>query len=155
VIVASGLMHLLARLVPKDMASNMPFLEGTGFNAHAAAFASAIALVAARLGGYKRRQIELLPDRIAVGGAAAAYATGTTRLIRSLLDRELHGRAMGQRSRDSRKRNRVSAVFRVPGEQNSGEGVCRSADVDHLRNICAFRSHRTTGAAQRHIRVEA
>jgi macrolide transport system ATP-binding/permease protein len=49
VIVASGLMHLLAGLVPKDMASSMPFLHGVGLNAHTAAFAGAIALVAALL----------------------------------------------------------------------------------------------------------
>jgi macrolide transport system ATP-binding/permease protein len=49
VIIAGGLMHLLAQLVPKDLASNMPFLEGAGLNAHTAAFAAAIALVAALL----------------------------------------------------------------------------------------------------------
>jgi macrolide transport system ATP-binding/permease protein len=49
VIVAGGLMHLLASLVPKDMASNMPFLEGVGLNAHTATFAAAIALMAALL----------------------------------------------------------------------------------------------------------
>jgi macrolide transport system ATP-binding/permease protein len=49
VIVAAGLMRLLARLVPKDMASNMPFLEGVGLNAHTGAFAAAIVLMAALL----------------------------------------------------------------------------------------------------------
>ena len=49
VIIAGALMHLLARLVPKDMASNMPFLEGVGLNAHTGAFAAAIALMAALL----------------------------------------------------------------------------------------------------------
>jgi macrolide transport system ATP-binding/permease protein len=49
VLSAGGLMHLLARLVPKDMASNMPFLEGVGLNVHTAAFAAAIALLAALL----------------------------------------------------------------------------------------------------------
>jgi predicted permease len=48
-IVAGGLMQLLARLVPKDMASNMPFLEGAGLNAHTGAFAAAIVLMAALL----------------------------------------------------------------------------------------------------------
>ena len=43
-IVAAGIMKLLGRLVPKDMASNMPFLEGVGLNAHTGAFAAAIAL---------------------------------------------------------------------------------------------------------------
>jgi predicted permease len=47
--VAAGIMRLLAGLVPKDMASNMPFLEGVGLNAHTAAFVAAIALLAALL----------------------------------------------------------------------------------------------------------
>jgi macrolide transport system ATP-binding/permease protein len=47
--VAGGLMKLLARMVPKDMASSMPFLEGVGLNAHTAAFTAAIALLAALL----------------------------------------------------------------------------------------------------------
>jgi ABC-type antimicrobial peptide transport system permease subunit len=34
VLVAVGLMKLLARLVPKDMAANMPFLAGVALNAH-------------------------------------------------------------------------------------------------------------------------
>jgi predicted permease len=49
VIVAAGIMKLLGRLVPKDMASNMPFLEGVGLNAHTGAFAAAVALFAALL----------------------------------------------------------------------------------------------------------
>ncbi|HEY3990610.1 MAG TPA: ABC transporter permease [Acidobacteriaceae bacterium] len=49
VLVAGGLMHLLAHLVPKDMASSMPFLKGVSLNAHTAAFAAAIALMAALL----------------------------------------------------------------------------------------------------------
>jgi macrolide transport system ATP-binding/permease protein len=49
VAVASGLMRVLARLVPKDMASNMPFLEGVALNAHTGAFAAAVALLAALL----------------------------------------------------------------------------------------------------------
>ncbi len=49
VMVASGLMHLLAHMVPKDMASNMPFLHGVSLNTHTAAFAGAIALVSALL----------------------------------------------------------------------------------------------------------
>jgi predicted permease len=49
VIVAGEIMRLLSRLVPKDMASNMPFLEGVGLNAHTGAFAAAIALMAALL----------------------------------------------------------------------------------------------------------
>ncbi len=49
IIVAAALMKLLARLVPKDMASNMPFLDGVGLNAHTVSFATAIALLAALL----------------------------------------------------------------------------------------------------------
>ncbi len=48
-IVAAVLIRLLTRLVPKDMASNMPFLNGVGLNAHTAAFAATIALLAALL----------------------------------------------------------------------------------------------------------
>ena len=49
VVVGSGLMKLLAHLVPKDMAANMPFLEGVGLNAHIGAFAAALALIASLL----------------------------------------------------------------------------------------------------------
>jgi len=49
VFVASGLMKLLAHLVPKDMAANMPFLEGVGLNAHTGAFAAALTLIASLL----------------------------------------------------------------------------------------------------------
>jgi predicted permease len=49
VLVAAGLIRLLARLVPKNMASGMPFLDGVGLNAHAVGFAAAITLLAALL----------------------------------------------------------------------------------------------------------
>ena len=49
VIVAAGLMRLLARLVPKDLAAHMPFLEGAGLNAHTGTFAAAVGLVTALL----------------------------------------------------------------------------------------------------------
>jgi macrolide transport system ATP-binding/permease protein len=49
IIVAAALMKFLARLIPKDMASNMPFLNGVGLNSHTVAFAAAIALLAALL----------------------------------------------------------------------------------------------------------
>ena len=49
VIIAAGIMKLLGRLVPKDMAANMTFLGGVGLNAHTGAFAAAIALLAALL----------------------------------------------------------------------------------------------------------
>jgi predicted permease len=48
-LVAGALMHLLVGLVPKDMAAGMPFLDGVELNAHTAAFAAAIAVVAALL----------------------------------------------------------------------------------------------------------
>lgn len=47
--VAAGIMKLLGRLVPKDMASNMPFLGEVGLNAHTGTFAAAIALLAGLL----------------------------------------------------------------------------------------------------------
>ena len=49
VVVAYSAMKLLGSLVPKDMASNMPFLGGVGLNAHTGLFAAAIALLAALL----------------------------------------------------------------------------------------------------------
>jgi macrolide transport system ATP-binding/permease protein len=49
VIVAGVVMKFLGRLVPKDMASNMPFLGGVGLNAHTGAFAAAIALMVSLL----------------------------------------------------------------------------------------------------------
>ena len=49
VVIAVGIMRLLSRLVPKDMASNMPFLEGVRLNLHTGAFAAAVALLAALL----------------------------------------------------------------------------------------------------------
>jgi macrolide transport system ATP-binding/permease protein len=49
IIVAAAIIRLLARLIPKDMASNMPFLDGVGLNAHTVAVAAAIALLAALL----------------------------------------------------------------------------------------------------------
>ncbi len=47
--VASEIVRLLARLVPKDMVSNMPFLEGVGLNAHTGLFAALTGLLAALL----------------------------------------------------------------------------------------------------------
>ena len=49
IVVAAALMRLLVRLVPKDMASGMPFLGGVGLNAHTAGFAVAVASLAALL----------------------------------------------------------------------------------------------------------
>jgi macrolide transport system ATP-binding/permease protein len=47
--VAAGIMKLLGSLVPKDMASKMPFLGNVGLNAHTAAFGAAVATLAALL----------------------------------------------------------------------------------------------------------
>ncbi len=47
--VAAGLMRLLTRIVPKDMAAGMPFLGIVGFDARTAAFAAGIALLATLL----------------------------------------------------------------------------------------------------------
>jgi macrolide transport system ATP-binding/permease protein len=47
--VAAGFIRLLGRLVPKDIAANMPFLEGVHLNMHTCAFAAAICALAAIL----------------------------------------------------------------------------------------------------------
>ncbi len=49
VMVAAGIMKLLGSLIPKDMASNMPFLGNVGLNAHTATFAAAVATLAVLL----------------------------------------------------------------------------------------------------------
>jgi macrolide transport system ATP-binding/permease protein len=49
VLVAAGLMKLFERLVPKDIATNMPFLGGVALNARIGAVTAAIALMAALL----------------------------------------------------------------------------------------------------------
>jgi macrolide transport system ATP-binding/permease protein len=47
--VAAALIRLLAGMVPKDMATNMPFLSGAGLNAHTILFAVAVAILTALL----------------------------------------------------------------------------------------------------------
>jgi macrolide transport system ATP-binding/permease protein len=49
VVVAYSAMKLLGSLVPRDMASNMPFLRSVGLNAHTGLFAAAIAVLAVLL----------------------------------------------------------------------------------------------------------
>ena len=49
IVVAAALMRLLAHLVPKGMASGMPFLDSVGWNTHTAIFAGTTALLAALL----------------------------------------------------------------------------------------------------------
>jgi len=75
VIVANDTMKLLGRLVPKDMASNMPFLEGVGLNAHTGAFAAVIALLAALLLAVTpalRLSLQEVRDGLTDGGRGAA-----------------------------------------------------------------------------------
>ena len=48
-LVAAALMRLLGRLLPKDMATNMPFLDGVNLNLHSTTFACAIVLGTALL----------------------------------------------------------------------------------------------------------
>ena len=48
-LVAAALVRLMARIIPKDMAANMPFLEGAGANRHTAAFAAGVAVLSALL----------------------------------------------------------------------------------------------------------
>jgi macrolide transport system ATP-binding/permease protein len=75
VTLAAGLMKLLARLVPKDMAANMPFLEGVGLNTHTGAFAAAVALLAALLLAATpalRLSLQKVRDGLADGDRGAA-----------------------------------------------------------------------------------
>ena len=48
-LVAAALMRLLSKLVPKDMAAHMPFLDGVNLNVHTMVFACAVVLGAALL----------------------------------------------------------------------------------------------------------
>ena len=75
VIFAADLMKLLARLVPKDMAANMPFLGGVGLNAYTAEFGAAIGLVAALLLATTptlRLSFQTVRDGLAAGDRGAA-----------------------------------------------------------------------------------
>ena len=49
VLVAAAFMRLLSKLVPKDMAARMPFLDGVSLNMHTEVFACAVARGAALL----------------------------------------------------------------------------------------------------------
>jgi macrolide transport system ATP-binding/permease protein len=73
--VAAGVMKLLGRLVPRDMASNMPFLGGVGLNAHTSEFAAAVALLAAFLLAATpilRLSFQKVPDGLATGDRGSA-----------------------------------------------------------------------------------
>ena len=74
-IIAAALMQTLGKLVPKDMAANMPFLEGVNLNAHTVIFACAIVLgVALLLAGTTtaRLSFQKVRDGLAVGDRGAA-----------------------------------------------------------------------------------
>ncbi|HXW93062.1 MAG TPA: ABC transporter permease, partial [Terriglobales bacterium] len=75
VIIAGGIMKPLARLVPMDMASNMPFLGGVGLNAHTGAFAAGIGMMAALLlaaTSTLRLSFQKVRDGLAEGDRGAA-----------------------------------------------------------------------------------
>ena len=75
VLVAAALMRLLGKLVPKDMAANMPFLDGVNLNVHTAVFACAVTLGAALLltgTATARLSFEKLRDGLAAGARGAA-----------------------------------------------------------------------------------
>ncbi|HXP10321.1 MAG TPA: ABC transporter permease [Acidobacteriaceae bacterium] len=80
--VASGLMKLLAGVVPRDMAANMPFVELAGLNAHTGAFAAAVALLAALL--LAIIPALLIPLRTGRNGLAEADRGGTSMFWRRL-----------------------------------------------------------------------
>ena len=73
-IFAGVIMQFLGRLVPKDMASNMPFLGYVGLNAHTGAFAIAVGLLAAVLLAVTpmvRLSLQKVRDELASGGHGA------------------------------------------------------------------------------------
>ena len=75
VLVATASMRLLGELVPKDMAANMPFLDGVNLNAHTAVFACAIAFGAALLlagTATVRLSFQKVRDGLAAGDRGAA-----------------------------------------------------------------------------------
>ena len=74
-LVAAALMRLLSKLVPKDMAAHMPFLDGVNLNVHTIVFACAVVLGAALfLAGTSmaRLSFQKLPDGLAAGDRGAA-----------------------------------------------------------------------------------
>jgi predicted permease len=75
VLVAAALMRLLGKLVPKDMAANMPFLGGVNLNLHTAIFACAVVLGAALLLAgtvTARLSFQNVRDGLAAGDRGAA-----------------------------------------------------------------------------------
>jgi predicted permease len=72
--IAAALMRLLSKLVPKDMAANMPFLDGVNLNLHTEVFACAVVLGAALLlaGTAARLSFQKVRDGLATGDRGAA-----------------------------------------------------------------------------------
>ena len=81
-IVAAGLMKLLAGVVPRDMAASMPFVELAGLSAHTGVFAAAVALLAASL--LAVTQALRIPLRTGRDGLAEADRGGTSMFWRRL-----------------------------------------------------------------------
>jgi macrolide transport system ATP-binding/permease protein len=74
-LVAAALMRLLGKLVPKDMAAHMPFLDGVNLNPHTAGFACAVAFGAALLlagTAAARLSFQRVRDGLAAGDRGAA-----------------------------------------------------------------------------------
>ena len=75
VLVAAALMRLLSKLVPKDMAARMPFLDGVNLNMHTEVFACAVALGAALLlagTSMARLSFQKVRDGLTAGDRGAA-----------------------------------------------------------------------------------
>ncbi len=75
VFIADGLMKVLGRLIPKDMVSSMPFLEGVGLGPHTAAFAAVVALLSTLLlaaAPALRLSLRKIRDGLAEGDRGAA-----------------------------------------------------------------------------------
>jgi macrolide transport system ATP-binding/permease protein len=75
VLVAAVLMRLLGKLMPKDVAANMPFLDGVNLNVHTAVFACAVAFGAALLLAgtvTARLSFQKVRDGLAAGDRGAA-----------------------------------------------------------------------------------
>jgi macrolide transport system ATP-binding/permease protein len=81
-VIAAGLMKLLAGVVPRDMAASMPFVELAGLNAHTGVFAAAVALLAALL--LAGTQALRIPLRTGRDGLAEADRGGTSMFWRRL-----------------------------------------------------------------------
>lgn len=75
VLIAAAFMRLLGKLVPRDMAANMPFLDGVNLNAHTMVFACTVALGAALLlagTATVRLSFQKVRDGLAAGDRGAA-----------------------------------------------------------------------------------